>query len=153
MYILLAQRRHIFLEKDFLFVLNFRADCVCSGILFIILYSHWIATNIIQYLLYLVVLVYKYLSVFTQPYLRKWGLLLYQRIMQPFLRNTRTFHGEGVLPYLCMVTRFCGYDSRFCDCRTNLVLTVWCHQIRLTPSFCRKNQFVSITFSSRDTWT
>ncbi len=33
--------------------------------LFIILYSYWIATNIIQYLLYLVVLVYEYLSVFT----------------------------------------------------------------------------------------
>ncbi len=28
--------------------------------LFIILYSHWIATNIIQYLLYRVVLVYEY---------------------------------------------------------------------------------------------
>ncbi len=27
---------------------------------FIILYSYWIATNIIQYLLYLVVLVYEY---------------------------------------------------------------------------------------------
>ncbi len=30
--------------------------------LFIILYSYWIATNIIQYLLYLVVLVYEYLD-------------------------------------------------------------------------------------------
>ncbi len=38
--------------------------------LFIILYSYWIATNIIQYLLYLVVLVYEYLSVFTQLYLK-----------------------------------------------------------------------------------
>ncbi len=61
--------------------------------LFIILYSYWIATNIIQYLLYLVMLVSEYLSVFTQLYLRKWGQLLYQRIMQPFFRNTRTFHG------------------------------------------------------------
>ncbi len=60
--------------------------------LFIILYSHWIATNIIQYLLYLVVIEYEYLSVFTQLYPRKWGQLLYQRIMQPFLRNSRTFH-------------------------------------------------------------
>ncbi len=64
--------------------------------LFIILYSYWIATNIIQYLLYLVMLVPEYLSVFTQLYLRKGGQLLYQRIMQPFLRNTRTFHvGAG----------------------------------------------------------
>ncbi len=31
--------------------------------LFIILYSYWIATNIIQYLLYLVVLVYEYLAI------------------------------------------------------------------------------------------
>ncbi len=61
--------------------------------LFIILYSYWIATNIIQYLLYLVVLVYEYLSACTQLYPRKWGQLLYQRIMQPFFRNTRTFHG------------------------------------------------------------
>ncbi len=52
--------------------------------LFIILYSYWIATNIIQYLLYLVVIVYEYLFVFTQLYPRKWGQLLYQRIMQPF---------------------------------------------------------------------
>ncbi len=52
-----------------------RADCVCSDI-FIhnqILYSHWIATNVIQYLLYLAVLVNEYLSVFTQLYPRKWG--------------------------------------------------------------------------------
>ncbi len=63
--------------------------------LFIILYSYWIATNIIQYLVYLVVLVYEYLSVFTQLYPRKWGQLLYQRIMQPFVRNTRIFHGGG----------------------------------------------------------
>ncbi len=63
--------------------------------LFIILYSYWIATNIIQYLLYLVMLVPEYLSVFTQLYLRKWSQLLYQRIVQPFLRNTRTFHGGG----------------------------------------------------------
>ncbi len=64
--------------------------------LFIILYSYWIATSIIQYLLYLVVLVSDYLSVFSQLYLRKLGQLLYQRIMQPFFRSTRTFHGgEG----------------------------------------------------------
>ncbi len=25
----------------------------------------------------------------------KWGQLLYQRIMKPFHRNTRTFHGGG----------------------------------------------------------
>ncbi len=63
--------------------------------LLIILYSYWIATNIIQYLLYLVILVPEYLSVFTQLYMRKWGQLLYQSIMQPFIRNTRTFHVGG----------------------------------------------------------
>ncbi len=85
--------------------------------LFIILYSYWIATNIIQYLLYLVGLVSEYLSVFTQQYLRKWGQLLYQRIMQSFFRSTRTFHGGGgVLPYLGMVGRFRSDDPRFCDC-------------------------------------
>ncbi len=68
--------------------------------LFIILYSNWISTNIIQYLLYFVVLVYEYLSVFTQLYLRKWSQLLYQKIIQPFFRNTRTFHGEGGTPIL-----------------------------------------------------
>ncbi len=41
--------------------------------LFIIIYSHCIATNIIQYLLYLVVLVSAYLSVFTQLYLTENG--------------------------------------------------------------------------------
>ncbi len=63
--------------------------------LFIILYYYWIAANIMQYLLYLVVLVYEYLSVFTQLYMRKWGQLLYQRIMQRLFRNTRTVHGGG----------------------------------------------------------
>ncbi len=63
--------------------------------LFIILYSYLIATNIIQYLIYLVWLVSEYLSVFTQLYLRKWDQLLYQRIIQPFFRSTRTFHVGG----------------------------------------------------------
>ncbi len=85
--------------------------------LFTILHSYWIATNIIQYLLYLVVLVYEYLSVFTQLHLRKWGQPLYQRIMQLFFRNTRTFHGGGgVLPYVGMRGRFHCEDPRFCDC-------------------------------------
>ncbi len=68
--------------------------------LFIIIYSYWIATNIIQYLPYLVMLVPEYLSVFTQLYLRKLGQPLYQRIMQLFFRNTRTFHGGGGTPIL-----------------------------------------------------
>ncbi len=107
--------------------------------LYIILYSYWIATNIIQYLLYLVMLVAEYLSVFTQLYLRKCGRLLYQQIMQPFLRNKRTFHGGwGVLPYLGMVGRFHGDDPRFCDCRSDVVCVVWCNQIRLTPLFLQK---------------
>ncbi len=61
--------------------------------------------------------------------------------------------GRGILSYIGMVGRFCGDDPHFCDCQSNLVPIVWCNQIQLTPSFCRKNQFVSNTFSSRDTWT
>ncbi len=98
MYILLAQRWHIFLQ-NFYFFLNWLTVYV-QVYLFIILYSYWIATNIIQYLLYLVMLVSEYLSTFTQLYMRKWGQLLYQRIMQPLFRNTRTFQGEGVIPIL-----------------------------------------------------
>ncbi len=145
MYILLAQRRHIFLEKMKLKKKKKELTVYVHIYLFIILYVYWIATNIIQYLLYLVVLVFEYLSLFTQLYLRKWGqLLLYQRIMQSFFRNTKTFHGGiGVLPYLGMVGRLCCDDPHFCDCRSDLVPIVW----------CRKNQFVSITFSSRDTCT
>ncbi len=68
-------------------------------------------------------LVPEYLPVFTQLYLRKWCQLLYQRNMQPFFRNTRTFHGGGgyVLPYLGMVGRFRSDDPHFCDCRSDLV--------------------------------
>ncbi len=101
--------------------------------LFIILYPYWIATNIIQYQLYLVVLVSEYLSIFTQLYLRKWGQLLYQIIMQPFFRNTRTFHVEGGTPILSMVGWFRGDDTHFCDCRSDLVPIVWYNQIRWPP--------------------
>ncbi len=100
MYILLAQRRHIFLEKWYFYKKNWELTVYVQVYLFIILYSYWIATNIIQYLLYLVVFVSEYLSVFTQLYLRKWHQLLYQRIMQPFFRSTRTFHWEGGTPIL-----------------------------------------------------
>ncbi len=68
--------------------------------LFIILYSYWIVTNIIQYLLYLVMLMPEYLSVFTQLYLRKWGQPLYQRIMQPSLEIQGPFMGEEGTPIL-----------------------------------------------------
>ncbi len=59
--------------------------------------------------------------------------------------------GRGVRSYLGMVGRFRSDDPRVCDCQSNLVPIVWCN--RLTHSFCKKNQFVSIPFSSRDTWT
>ncbi len=74
-------------------------------------------------------LVSEYLSIFTQLYQRKWGQLLYPRIVQPFIRNTRTFHGEGVLPYFGIVGWFRGDDPNFCDCRFDLVHIVWCNQI------------------------
>ncbi len=57
-------------------------------------------------------LVSEYLSVFTQLYLRKWGELFYQRIMQPLFKNTRTVYGGG--GYLGMVGRFHGDDPHFC---------------------------------------
>ncbi len=94
-----------------------------------------------------------WISVFTQLYLRKWGQLLYQRITQSFFRNTRTFQGGGRYSHIGMVGWFRCDDPRFCDCQSDLVTIAWCNQIRLAPSFCRKNQFVSITYSSRNTWT
>ncbi len=70
-----------------------RADCICSGI-FIIL-TYWIGTNIIQYLLYLVVLVSEYLSVFTQLYLREWGLAIVSKNYAISLEIQGPFMGEG----------------------------------------------------------
>ncbi len=155
MYILLAQRRHIFFRKMNLKKNNWELTVYVQVYLFMIIYSYWIATNIIQYLLYIVLLVSEYLSVFTQLYLRKWGQLLYQRIMQPFFRNTRTFHGEGCTPILRHDRKILWWwpPILWLSIPFGPYCNVWCNQIRLTPSFCRKNQFVSITFSSRDTWT
>ncbi len=65
--------------------------------------------------------VLKYLSVFTQLYLRKWGQLLYQRIMQLSLEIQGPFMWQGVLSCLGMIGRFCGDDPCICDCRSNLV--------------------------------
>ncbi len=61
--------------------------------------------------------------------------------------------GGGVLPYLGMEGMFCGDDPHFWDFQSDWVPILYLITIRLTPSFCRKNKFVSITFSSRDTWT
>ncbi len=61
--------------------------------------------------------------------------------------------GPGVLPYLGMVGRFRGDDPRFWNFQSDWVPTLYLITIRLTPSFCRKNRFVSITFSSRDART
>ncbi len=74
--------------------------------LFIILYSYWIATNIIQYLVYLVMLVSEYLSVFAIS--EKMGSAVISK-------NYATF------TYIGMVGRFCSDDPRFCDCRSDLV--------------------------------
>ncbi len=63
--------------------------------LFIILYSYWIATNIIQYLLYLVVFVSECLSVFTQLYLRKCGQLCIKGLCNLSLEVQGPFMGEG----------------------------------------------------------
>ncbi len=65
------------------------------------------------------------------------------------------FHprGEGVLTYLGMVERFRGDDPRLWDFHSDWVYMLYLNTIRLTPFSCRKNRFVSITFSSRDTRT
>ncbi len=83
--------------------------------LYIILYSYWIATNIIQYLLYLVVLVYEYLSVCTQLYPRNGISYCIKELCNLSLEIERHFMGEGVLPYLGMIGRFRGDDPHFCD--------------------------------------
>ncbi len=124
--------------------------------LFIILYSYWIVTNIIQYLLYLVVLMYEYLSVqcIHSTISEQMGSAMVSKNYATFLWKYKDLSWwRGVLPYLGMVERFQGDYPHFCDCRSDWVPIVWCNQILLTPSFCRKHQLVSITFSSRDTWT
>ncbi len=63
--------------------------------LFIILYSYWIATNIIYYLLYIVMLVHEYLSVFTQLYLRKWVSYYIQELCNLSLEIQGPFMWEG----------------------------------------------------------
>ncbi len=55
-----------------------------------------------------------------------------------------------VLPYLGMVGRFHGDDPCFGDFQFDWVPFLYLTTIQLTLSFCRKNQFVSITFSSKD---
>ncbi len=58
-----------------------------------------------------------------------------------------------VLPYLGMEERFRSDDSHFWDFQSNWGPFLYLNTIQLTPSFCRKNLFVSITFSSRDART
>ncbi len=53
--------------------------------------------------------------------------------------------------FFSMVGRFCSDDTRFWDCQSDwdsvlCIIMIW------LILFCRKNQFVSITFSLRDTW-
>ncbi len=68
--------------------------------LFIILYSYWIATNIIQYLLYLVVLVYEYMPVFTQLYLRNGVSYCIKQLCNLSLEIQGPFMCEGGTPIL-----------------------------------------------------
>ncbi len=58
-----------------------------------------------------------------------------------------------VLPYLGMVGRFRGDDPRFRDFQSDYISKLYLNTIRLAASFCKKNRFVSITFSSRATRT
>ncbi len=59
------------------------------------------------------------------------------------------YRGRGVLPSFGIVGRFCGDDPRFGDFLSEWVPILYLNTIRLIPSFCKKNRFVSITFSSR----
>ncbi len=82
------------------------------------------------------------------PYVSVWAIF----------RDGRLYGGEGggvleeTLPYLKEVWNFW---SLFYIVRS-LGVPIYCFMsnlILLTPSFCKKNQFVSITFSFRDNWT
>ncbi len=149
MYILLAQRRHIFLEKCNLKKIFWELTVYVQVYLFIILYSYWIATNIIQYLLYLVVFVYEYLSVFTQLYLRKWGQPLCNlslEIQGPFMGKGGTpilRHGRKVPrwwpPFLWLSIWFGPYcimqpplsAEIISLCLSHLVTEIWGHKVGL----------------------
>ncbi len=58
--------------------------------------------------------------------------------------------GGGALPYLKMVGNFHYIDIDIVQSQWVLFMP---NSILLTPSFCRKNLFDSITFSSRDNLT
>ncbi len=58
-----------------------------------------------------------------------------------------------VLSYFGMVGRLRSDDHDLWDFQSNWVPILYLNMIQLTTSFCRKNQFVSITFSCRDTRT
>ncbi len=59
-----------------------------------------------------------------------------------------------LLPYLGMVGRFCCDDPCFGDFQSEWVRPYFMPQHDpIDPLFLQKNQFVSITFSSRDTGT
>ncbi len=53
--------------------------------------------------------------------------------------------------YSGMIRRFCSDDPHFWDFWSDCAPILCCIPNWLTPSFCRKNQFVSIRFSSRHT--
>ncbi len=76
------------------------------------------------------------LSLFAQLYPRKWGQHCIKELCNLSLEIQGPFMGEGALPYVGNVGRFRGDDPHFCDCRSNLVLIVWCNQI--DPLFLQK---------------
>ncbi len=57
---------------------------------------------------------------------------------------------KWVLPYLGIVGRFRSNRSCFVDFQSDCIPILCFNLIRMTPSLCRKNWFVSITFSSKD---
>ncbi len=69
-----------------------------------------------------------------------------------FLTCLVTLYPREVLPHMTMIRRFLGDDCRFWDFQSDWVPMLFLITIWLTPFFRRKkNQFVSITFSSRNT--
>ncbi len=67
--------------------------------------------------------------------------------------DEETSEPGGVLPYLKMVGNFHSIENPFLTFSDHIGYLFMYNSISLTLSFCRKNLFVSITFSSRDNLT
>ncbi len=84
----------------------------------------------------------------------KMGQLLYQRIIQPFFRNTRTFQqGGGYSDTYAWWEGSAVMTPVFVIVNPNLSLLHGATRSDWPPISAEKNQFVSITFCFTDTWS